>query len=79
MGRTAGSRLVVRKSQKILGQKKPERAAAIWSVGRDVSLLLFCFWVLGSLGSWRGWIVRTESGGEDDESSPVVFDELAHG
>lgn len=38
-GRTAGSRLVVRKSQKILGQKNPSRAAAIWS--RIVSLVGF--------------------------------------
>ena len=33
IGFTAGSRLLVRKSQKILGQKKPSIAAAIWSVG----------------------------------------------
>lgn len=33
IGRTAPLRLVVRKSQKILGQKKPSRAAATWSVG----------------------------------------------
>ena len=36
MGRTAGSRLVVRKSQNTLGQKNPSRAAAIWSVGERV-------------------------------------------
>ena len=31
-GLTAPSRFLVRKSQKILGQKKASRAAAIWSV-----------------------------------------------
>lgn len=32
MGFTAPSRFLVRKSQKILGQKKPSMAAATWSV-----------------------------------------------
>lgn len=31
-GFTAGSRVLVRKSQNILGQKKPSTAAAIWSI-----------------------------------------------
>lgn len=31
-GLTAGSSVLVKKSQKILGQKKPSRAAANWSV-----------------------------------------------
>lgn len=31
-GRTAGSRFVVRKSQKSLGQKKAEMEATVWSV-----------------------------------------------
>ena len=31
MGLTAPSRFLVRKSQKILGQKKPSMAATIWS------------------------------------------------
>lgn len=72
IGRTAPSRLVVRKSQKILGQKKPSRAAATWSVvGRKM------------LVGWRDrewekgtWL--TGCSGEDDQSCPVVLDELAH-
>lgn len=73
MGRTAGSRFVVRKSQKILGQKNPCRAAAIWSG----------MWMLVGCGRWEGGDMidggeRTESGGEDDETGPMVFDELAH-
>jgi hypothetical protein len=40
MGFTAPSRFLVRKSQNILGQKKPSTEAAIWStdyVSRDIA------------------------------------------
>ena len=37
MGRTAGSRFVVRKSQNIFGQKKAEIEATVWSVRGGVS------------------------------------------
>ena len=45
-GRTAGSRLVVRKSQNTLGQKNPSRAAAIWSV-EGGGILLVVGWEEG--------------------------------
>lgn len=81
-GRTAPSRLVVRKSQKILGQKKPSKAAATWSVVARGRLVWFFSGFGGKLvvdqcGNGRGrWL--TGCGSEDDQSSPVVFDELAH-
>lgn len=45
-GFTAPSRFLVRKSQKILGQKKPSSAAAIWSVRESVSEY-FLWWFGG--------------------------------
>lgn len=59
----------MRKSQKILGQKKPSIAAAIWSGGSA----LVEFVNSGVRGR------RTYRGREDDEARPVVLDELAHG
>ena len=39
MGLTAPSRVLVRKSQNILGQKKPSMAAATWSEELDISTI----------------------------------------
>ena len=65
MGRTAGSRFVVRKSQNIFGQKKPLIEAAIWSVrGFLVSRCSLGFWGKGR---------RTGCCGEDDQAGPVVL------
>ena len=77
-GLTAPSRFLVRKSQKILGQKKPEREAASWSVFFFEKRL-----VVERVEERRDWGVeeggrRTGCGGEDDEAGPVVFDEFAH-
>ena len=67
-GRTAPSRFVVRKSQKIFGQKKPSKDAAIWSEKRRISFLMEVI----------GGRMLTGSGGEDNQACPVVFDELSH-
>ena len=66
-GRTAGSRFVVRKSQKSFGQKKAKMEAAVWSV-------LSCQLVM--VGGWVGVDggERTGCGGEDYETGPVVLD-----
>jgi hypothetical protein len=61
----------VRKSQKILGQKKPSIDAAIWSVGMFVS-----YFATGWLCCEDG--ILTGSCGEDDETRPVVLDQSTH-
>jgi hypothetical protein len=66
-GFTAPSRFFVRKSQKILGQKKPSIAAATWS-GRML------VWMFQPYAEGR----HTDCCGEDDEASPVVLNELSH-
>lgn len=90
-GRTAASRLVVRKSQKIFGQKKPSRPAATWPVGGRWLLAWFVFRFGGEEaiacrreldgGALRErergrWL--TGCGGEDDQPRPVVLDEFTH-
>lgn len=69
IGFTAPSRFLVRKSQKILGQKKPWSAAAIWSGSEMLVKFVERSWFVGK---------RTYSGREDDEARPVVLDEFAH-
>ena len=60
----------MRKSQKILGQKKASREAAIWSGGERL------VWRLsGKRGKGR---ILTDCGGQDDEPGPVVLDEFPH-
>lgn len=71
-GRTAGSRFVVRKSQKSFGQKKAKMEAAVWSVGSCQSVSRS---VSGWMGvDWGSWGERTGCGGEDYEAGPVVLD-----
>lgn len=68
-GLTAGSSVLVRKSQKILGQKKPDRAAAIWSDGRLASCVPICSLGLGE---------PTHSCAQGDEPRPVVLNQSSH-
>ena len=64
----APSRFLVRKSQKILGQKKQWNPAAIWSmVVKLVTMMVV--WGMQCTG-----IGLTGSSGEDDETRPVVLD-----
>lgn len=70
MGRTAPSRFVVRKSQKILGQKKPSKDAAIWSKKHLSAFSQGQTWCGGML---------TGSSCKDNQTCPVVFYELSHG
>lgn len=73
IGMTMGLSDLVKKSKKILGQRKPSNAAHTWSVK-------------GSLSQMLGFNVRLVAGrlqltcscGEDDEASPVVLDKSAH-
>lgn len=64
-GLTAESRFLVRKSQKILGQKKASRAAAIWSVALSVHVRMVRMCGIG---------VLTRSSCQDDQPRPVVLD-----
>ena len=68
-GLTAPSRFLVRKSKKILGQKKPSMLADIWS-GEAKSV---CRSPCVSRGT-----VLTCCCGEDDQTCPVILDELSH-
>lgn len=69
MGRTAPSRFVVRKSQKTFGQKKPSKDAAVWSKKNLSAFSQEDNWCRGML---------TGSSSEDNQTCPVVFDELSH-
>ena len=70
-GLTAASRVFVRKSQKILGQKKPSSAAATWSV-RCVSQM-FVKHVME-----RCKLPHTSSSSQYNEPRPVVLNEFSH-
>lgn len=67
-GRTARSRLVVRKSQNSFGQKKALIEAAIWSARGVLELVCVRVRDVGEGGE------RTGCGGEDYEAGPVVLD-----
>jgi len=69
-GLTAESRVLVRKSQNILGQKKASTAAAIWSIRKLVPICT-------SLP--RPPNPPTGCCSEDDEACPVVLDKSTHG
>lgn len=67
-GFTAGSKVFVKKSKRIFGQKKPSRAAAIWSVALLVR-------------KGRHYVLAealTSASRESDETSPVVLDKSSH-
>ncbi len=66
MGRTAGSRFVVKKSQNSFGQKKAKIEAAVWSVKEYV--------LVGVERRLREEGRRTSCGGEDYEAGPMVLD-----
>lgn len=73
IGLTATSRLVVIKSQKTLGQKKPSIAAP------TCPIYFACQWIgssYGGDGGGRG--IRTSRGREHEEACPVVFDQPTH-
>jgi hypothetical protein len=74
MGFTAGSKFFVQKSKKNLGQKKPSSEAAIWSSGCQNGIMD------GGAGWWGSsvWCGLTYRGGQADEASPMVLDQLAH-
>lgn len=68
IGLTAPSRFLVRKSQNILGQKKPSIAAATWSV--DTELELWC-----EIWEEKG---HTDCSSENDEAGPMILNEFTH-
>ena len=77
MGFTAPSNVFVRKSQKILGQKKPWIAADIWS-GVDMLASIPLFHTVGKVVGGGDEVSHTDGCGQDDESRPVVLNKFSH-
>lgn len=74
-GFTAGSSVLVAKSQKIFGQKKPSIAAAIWS---DVVVSNMLVEVVVVFPQSPMKVLLTSSRGQDNEPRPVILDKPAH-